>query len=103
MKKDLLSDMVNSLQIPIEKGSLNDYFTRNGSKNNKILHISHTGGRLSSDSGLVLVDEFMDVLQFTKHSKNIVSFNENRRYWTHSNHKILEQLMYQIIAGYKAY
>lgn len=71
-------------------------------KNNKNLHISHTGGRLSSDSGLVLVDEFMDALQFTEHSKNIVSFSENRRYWTHSNHKVLEQLIYQIIAGYKA-
>jgi len=71
-------------------------------KNNKNLHISHTGGRLSSDSGLVLVDELMDALQFTEHSKNIVSFNENRRYWTHSNHKVLKQLIYQIIAGYKA-
>lgn len=86
--------MVNSLQTPIERDPLNDYFTRDGSKNNKYLHTSHTGGRLSSNSGLVFVDEFMDVLQFTKYSKNIVSFNENRRYWTHSNHKILEHLMY---------
>src|SRR5699024_8170663 len=71
-------------------------------KFNNNLHVSHTGGRLSSDSGLVLVDEFMDVVQFEDFSKQHVSFNENRRYWEHDNHKILKQLVLQLIAGYKA-
>ena len=71
-------------------------------KFNNHLHISHTGGRLSSDSGLVLVDEFMDAFHFTEHSKDIVSFNEDRRYWLHDNHKLLKQLLFQMIAGYKA-
>ena len=35
-------------------------------KFNNDLHVSHTGGRLSSDSGLVLIDEMMDVFQFTQ-------------------------------------
>lgn len=35
------------------------------------LYIYHTGGRLSSDSRLVLINEFVDVLQFTKHSKKL--------------------------------
>ena len=35
-------------------------------KFNNDLHVSHTGGRLSSDFGLVLIDEMMDVFQFTQ-------------------------------------
>src|SRR5699024_12323740 len=64
--------------------------------------VSHEGGRLSSDSGLVLVDELMDAFQFTQYSTDIVSFDESRKYWTHTNHKILKQLIFQLIAGYKA-
>ena len=71
-------------------------------KFNNNLYVSHTGGRLSSDSGLALVDEFMNAFHFTEHSKDVVSFNEDRRYWLHDNHKILKQLLFQIIAGYKA-
>ena len=71
-------------------------------KFNNHLHVSHTGGRLSSDSGLTLVNEFMDAFHFTELSKKIVSFNEDRRYWLHDNHKILKQILFQIIAGYKA-
>ena len=74
----------------------------NAVKFNNSLHVSHTGGRLSSDSGLVLVDEFMDAFRFEDSSKEFVSFNENRRYWTHDNHKILKQMVLQLIAGYKA-
>ena len=71
-------------------------------KFNNNLYVSHTGGRLSSDSGLALVDEFMDAFHFTEHSKDFVSFKEDRRYWQHDNHKILKQLLFQLIAGYKA-
>lgn len=74
----------------------------NAVKFNNNLIVSHDGGRLSSDSGLVLVDELMDALQFTQHSTDIVNFDENRKYWTHTNHKILKQLIFQLIAGYKA-
>ena len=71
-------------------------------KFNNGLLVSHDGGRLSSDSGLTLVNEFMDAFHFTELSKKIVSFNEDRRYWLHDNHKILKQILFQIIAGYKA-
>ena len=71
-------------------------------KFNNGLLVSHDGGRLSSDSGLVLVDELMDAFHFTDHSKDFVSFNENRLYWRHGNHKILKQIVLQLIAGYKA-
>jgi hypothetical protein len=71
-------------------------------KFNNDLIVSHTGGRLSSDSGLVLVDEFMDAFHFEDFSKELVSYNEDRLYWTHDNHKILKQLMIQLIGDYKA-
>ena len=39
-------------------------------KFNNNLHASHTGGRLSSDSGLLLVDELMDAFHFEASSNN---------------------------------
>ena len=72
----------------------------NAVKFNNNLIVSHDGGRLSSDSGLVLIDELMDTFQFTQLSKKIVTFNDYRKYWTHTNHKILKQLILQIIGGY---
>ena len=65
MKKEPFSDMANSSQKTNRKGSLNGYFTRKTIKFNNNLIVSHDGGRLSSDSGLVLVDELMDAFQFT--------------------------------------
>ena len=72
----------------------------NAVKFNNHLIVSHDGGRLSSDSGLVLIDELMDAFQFTQLSEDIVTFNDSRKYWTHTNHKILKQLILQIIGGY---
>ena len=71
-------------------------------KFNNNLHASHTGGRLSSDSGLLLVDELMDAFYFEDLIKQLITFKENRRYWTHTNQKILKQMVLQLIAGYKA-
>lgn len=72
----------------------------NAVKFNSNLIVSHDGGRLSSDSGLILIDKLMDAFQFTQLSKKIVRFNDSRKYWTHTNHKLLKQLVLQIIAGY---
>lgn len=69
-------------------------------KFNNNLIVSHDGGQLSSDSGLVLIDELIDVLQFSQLAEKIVTFQDNRKYWTHGNHKLLKQLILQIIAGY---
>ena len=68
----------------------------NAVKFNSNLIVSHDGGRLSSDSGLILIDELMDAFQFTQLSKKIVRFNDSRKYWTHTNHKLLKQLVLQI-------
>ncbi|PMB83633.1 IS1380 family transposase [Dolosicoccus paucivorans] len=72
----------------------------NAVKFNSNLIVSHDGGRLSSDSGLILIDELMDAFQLTQLSKKIVRFNDSRKYWTHTNHKLLKQLVLQIVAGY---
>lgn len=72
----------------------------NAVKFNNNLIASHDGGRLSSDSGLILIDELMDAFQFTQLSKKIVRFNDSRKYWTHTNHKLLKQLVLQIVADY---
>lgn len=72
----------------------------NAVKFNSNLIVSYDGGRLSSDSGLILIDELMDAFQFTQLSKKIVRFNDSRKYWTHTNHKLLKQLVLQIVAGY---
>ena len=62
-------------------------------KFNNNLHVSRTVDRLSSDFGLVLVDELIDAIHFEDSSEQLVSFKENRRYWTHDNHKILKRLV----------
>ena len=63
----------------------------NAVKFNSNLIVSHDGGRLSSDSCLVLIDELMDAFKFTHLSEDIVTFNDSCKYWTHMNHKILKQ------------
>jgi len=62
MKKEPLSDMVNSLQPSNRKGCSQWLLQETAAKFNNNLHVSHAGGRLSSNSGLVLVDELMDAL-----------------------------------------
>ncbi|WP_252237538.1 transposase, partial [Clostridium sp. ZBS17] len=65
----------------------------NAVKFNNDLIVSHDGGRLSTDSGLILIDELMDAFAFTQLSEAIVLFREDRKYWEHSNDKILKQLV----------
>lgn len=100
MKKEPLSDMVNSLQPTKRKGLSMVTLQENVAKFNNNLIVTYDGGQLSSDSGLVLVDELMDALQFTQLSEKVVKFKDNRKYCTHTNPKVLKQLILQIIAGY---
>lgn len=75
---------------------------KNQVKFNANITVSHTGGRLSSDSGLVLVKEVMDTFQFSDLAKSLLDIKDNRAYFTHDNLAILEQLIMQLIAGYSA-
>lgn len=69
--------------------------------NDNIL-VSHTGGHLSSDSGLVLIKELMNAFQFSELAQKFLHVRENRAYFNHDNVSILEQLIFQLIGGYSA-
>ena len=43
---------------------------------NSKMTVSNTGGNLSTDTGLILVKEFMDSIGFTKLAKQLLTFNE---------------------------
>lgn len=53
--------MVKARTTTIERGSLHGYVTRKHAHFNQKISISHTGGSLSSDGGLVLMREFLDL------------------------------------------
>ena len=72
-------------------------------KFNSKLTVSNTGGNLSTDSGLILVKEFMDSLNFSDLSKQHLEIEDKRLYHTHDNFSLMEQLIYQNIAGYSTH
>jgi hypothetical protein len=72
---------------------------KNMNSNSKIT-VSNTGGNLSTDSGLILVKEFMDSLHFSDLSQQFLEIEDTRLYHTHDNFSLMEQLIYQNIAGY---
>src|SRR5699024_4011235 len=75
---------------------------KNQVKFNSNITISHTGGQLSSDSGLVLVKELMNIFGFSERAKQHIHIEDERAYFTHDNLCILEQFIMQLIAGYSA-
>lgn len=75
---------------------------KNQVKFNSNITILHTGGRLSSDSYLVLVKEVMNTFGFSDLAKHLLHINDNQAYFTHDNLAIFEQLIMQLIAGYSA-
>lgn len=56
---------------------------KNQVKFNSNLTISHTGGRLSSDSGLVLVKEVMNTFDFSHVAKTIGSILKTNVFTSH--------------------
>ena len=69
---------------------------------NPKIHISHTGGELSTDAGLILIKELMVKLGFSQLVDQLVTFDDQRHYYRHSNFQLLEQVILQLIAGYEA-
>ncbi len=67
---------------------------------NPKVHVSHTGGELSTDAGLTLVKEMMVQLDFSSLAQQFVQFNDQRHYYRHDNVSLLEQIILQLIAGY---
>lgn len=69
---------------------------------NPKIHISHTGGELSTDAGLILIKELMVKLGFSQLVDQLVTFDDQRHYYRHANFQLLEQVILQLIAGYAA-
>lgn len=67
---------------------------------NSNVTVSHSGGNLSSDSGLVLAKEFMDKFEFSRILRKNIQIQDDRLYHIHENESILEQIILQLIAGY---
>ena len=61
---------------------------------NSNMVVNNTGGNLSTDSGLILVKEFMDSISFSTLATHSLTFQDNRNYWLHDNISLLEQLAY---------
>ncbi|WP_177244112.1 transposase, partial [Alkalibacterium sp. 20] len=57
---------------------------------NSNITISHTGGQISSNSGLVLVKELMNTFGFSDTADRLLHIKDNRAYHTHDNLDILE-------------
>lgn len=66
------------------------------------LSISNTGGSLSTDAGLILVQEFLNKIEFQQLLNETIHFQDFRRYWTHDSSEILTQYLLQLISGYKS-
>ena len=66
---------------------------------NTNLSISHDGGCLSSDAGLVLVKQVMHLLGFKYLTNQYLHLHDTRSYFKHSNTSLLEQILLQLIAG----
>lgn len=67
---------------------------------NSNITVSHSGGNLSSDSGLILVKEFINRFNVSQIIKENIQIQDDRLYYVHGNESILEQIMLQLIAGY---
>ena len=62
--------------------------------------VTNTGGNLSTDAGLVLDKEFLHSIGFEQLMEKELHFQDTRLSPTHSNESILDQLIFQLIAGY---
>ncbi|WP_313628395.1 transposase, partial [Enterococcus italicus] len=67
---------------------------------NKNITLANDGGNISSDSGLVLIKEFMSRIGFSSILEEQVKLTDSRRNPDHTYNDIIEQLLFQHIAGY---
>lgn len=69
---------------------------------NPKIQLSNDGGNLTSDTGMVLVEEFLAKVNFSQMITDTMTFQDKRKYATHSMADLLKQVIYQLIAGYKS-
>ena len=69
-------------------------------ESNKRFKINFDGGDLSSDSGLLLIKEFMSKLHFDKLINQYFDTDGKNAGRTHKDEDNLQQVIYQILAAY---
>lgn len=69
---------------------------------NPKMTVTNTGNKLTTDVRLVLVKEFLHSIGFGQLMKENLCFQDDRCYHRHSNQTLLEQLVFQLVAGYDA-
>lgn len=76
--------------------------SNNTPKNNTLSHFSFDGGNLTNQAGLLLFKELFEKLKLKELiSKHLVT-DDKRRYCRYSDADFVIQLLFQILAGYKA-
>ncbi|OOM79917.1 transposase [Clostridium sp. BL-8] len=64
------------------------------------IKINFDGGKLTSDSGLILYSEFDERIRFSRTVKDVFYVNDKINHREHKNEDILIQKIYQRISGY---
>lgn len=67
----------------------------------KKVHVDFDGGELSSDSGIVLIREFIEQLDIVDKVVDVLPDDRDRSYIKHTTKELLTQRVLQIIAGYQ--
>lgn len=74
--------------------------TQNTLHFNRSIKLSNDGGELSSDTGGVIFREFDEKLGFSQTIADHLQLADERTFCIHENDKLLQQKIYQLIAGY---
>ena len=67
----------------------------------KEVHVNFNGGNISSDSGVIMLHEFMDEIGVIKKVAKLLPDDRHQSYIDHTTEQLLSQRVLQIIAGYK--
>ncbi len=67
---------------------------------NPEISVSNDGGHLSSDSGILLVQEFLNRIHFGQTVTDHLHFHDQRKFFIHSPLGLMKQELFQMIAGY---
>ena len=67
---------------------------------NRSIKLSNDGGELSSDTGNLIFREFDEKLGFSQTIADHLQLSDERTFCLHENDKLLQQKIYQLIAGY---
>ncbi|QKY70152.1 IS1380 family transposase [Lentibacillus sp. CBA3610] len=69
---------------------------------NKRVKVNFDGGDLTGDAGILLYQEFNDVIGLHKAVEEMVHIKDDITHRSHENHNVIMQKIYQIAAGYDA-